>query len=65
MDGEATVTLSTLGGHNVYSSKINIDSDSYYFEFDVNNLSVGTYIMTVRNGDAIVTKKVVVTSLSR
>ncbi len=65
MSGEATVTLSTLGGHNVYSGKINIDSDSYYFEVGVNNLSVGTYIMTVRNGDAIITKKVVVTSLSR
>ena len=65
MSGDATVTLSTLGGHNVYSGKINIDSDSYYFEVGVNNLSVGTYIMTVRNGDAIITKKVVVTSLSR
>ena len=63
MSGEATVTLTTLGGTQVYSGKTFIDSDNYYFEFGVNNLSVGTYIMTVRTGDAIINKKVVVSSL--
>ena len=65
MSGEATVTLNTLGGTQVYADKINIDNDNFYFEFGVNNLSVGTYVMTVRTGDAIITKKVVVTSLAQ
>ena len=65
MNGEATVTLNTLGGNQVYAGKLYIDNDNYYFEFGVNNLSVGTYVMTVRTGDAIVTKKVVVTSLAQ
>ena len=63
MSGEATVTLTTLGGTQVYADNLYIDNDNFYFEFGVNNLSVGSYIMTVRTGDAIVTKKVVVTSL--
>ena len=64
MNGAATVSLSTLGGYILYTGKLNIDNDNYYFEVDVNNLNVGTYIMTVRTGDAIVTKKVVVTPLA-
>ena len=65
MSGEATVTLTNLSGKQLYADKINIDSDNYYFEFGVNNLSVGTYVMTVRTGDAIITKKVVVSALAQ
>ena len=65
MSGEATVTLTNLSGKQLYADKINIDSDNYYFEFGVNNLSVGSYVMTVRTGDAIITKKVVVSALAQ
>ena len=65
MSGEATVTLTNLSGKQLYADKINIDNDNYYFEFGVNNLSVGTYVMTVRTGDAIITKKVVVSALAQ
>ena len=65
MSGEATVTLTNFSGKQLYADKIYIDSDNYYFEFGVNNLSVGSYIMTVRTGDAIVTKKVVVSALAQ
>lgn len=65
MAGEANVTLTNLSGKQIYNGKMNIDSDNYYFEVGVNNLSVGTYIMTVRTQDAVITKKVVVTSLAR
>ena len=61
---EATVTLTTLRGTQVYSGNYFIDNDNYQFEFGVNNLNVGTYILTVRSSDAIITKKVVVTSLA-
>ncbi len=67
MSGEATVTLNTLSGTLVYSGKeyfTNENSDGDYFQFDVVNLNVGTYIMTVRTSDAIITKKVIVTSLA-
>ena len=65
MSGEATVTLTSLGGTQIYAGKTFIDNDNYYFEFGVNNLSVGSYILTVRTGDAIITKKVVVSSLAQ
>lgn len=65
MNGEATVTLTSLSGKQVYTGTTYIDNDNYYFEFDVNSLSVGSYIMTVRTNDAIVTKKVIVTILAR
>ena len=65
MSGEATVTLTNLSGKQLYADKINIDNDNYYFEFGVNNLSVGTHVMTVRTGDAIITKKVVVSALAQ
>ena len=65
MSGEGTVTLTSLSGKQVYSGKTYIDNDNYYFEFNVNNLTVGSYILTVRTADAIVTKKVVVTVLAR
>jgi hypothetical protein len=61
MSGEATVTITSLAGRQIYNGEMVIDNDSYYFEASVNNLSVGTYIMTVRTADAIVTKKVIVT----
>jgi hypothetical protein len=67
MSGEATVTLNTLSGTQVYSGKAyftNESSNGDYFQFEVVNLNVGTYIMTVRTSDAIITKKVVVTSLA-
>ena len=67
MSGEATVTLNTLSGTLVYSGKeyfTNENSAGDYFQFDVVNLNVGTYIMTVRTSDAIITKKVIVTSLA-
>ena len=64
MSGNATVTLTTLGGKQVYEGNVYIDNDNYYFEFNVNSLSVGSYIMTVRTADAIITKKVVVTVLA-
>ena len=65
MAGEANVVLTNLSGKQIYNGNMNIDSDNYYFEVGVNNLSVGTYIMTVRTQDAVITKKVVVTSLAR
>lgn len=65
MAGEATVTLTNLNGKNVYTGKTFVDNDNYYFEFDVNSLSVGSYILTVRTKDAVVTKKVIVTVLAR
>ena len=65
MSGEATVTLASLSGTQIYAGKTFIDNDNYYFEFGVNNLSVGSYILTVRTGDAIITKKVVVSSLAQ
>lgn len=65
MAGEANVILTNLSGKQIYNGNMNIDSDNYYFEVGVNNLSVGTYIMTVRTQDAVITKKVVVTSLAR
>ena len=65
MSGDATVTLNSLSGTQIYAGKTYIDSDNYYFEFDVNNLSVGSYILTVRTNDAIITKKVVVSALAR
>ncbi len=65
MAGEATVTLTNLNGKNVYTGKTFVDNDNYYFEFDVNSLSVGSYILTVRTNDAVVTKKVIVTVLAR
>lgn len=61
MSGEATVTITNFAGKQVYSGNINIDSDNFYFEADVNSLAVGAYIMTVRTDDAVVTKKLVVT----
>jgi hypothetical protein len=61
MSGNATVTLSNLNGKQVYNGNIYIDNDNFYFEFGVNNLSVGSYIMTVRTQDAVIAKKVVVT----
>ena len=67
MSGEATVTLNTLSGTQVYSGKAyltNENPDGDYFQFDVVNLNVGTYILTVRTSDAIITKKVIVTSLA-
>ena len=64
MNGNATVTLTTLGGKQVYEGNVYIDNDNYYFECNVNSLSVGSYIMTVRTADAIVTKKVIVTVLA-
>ena len=65
MNGEANVTLTNLNGKQVYSGKTYIDNDNYYFEFDVNGLSVGSYILTVRTNEAVVTKKVIVTVLAR
>lgn len=65
MAGEATVTLTNLNGKNVYTGKTFVDNDNYYFEFDVNSLSVGSYILSVRTNDAVVTKKVIVTVLAR
>lgn len=61
MAGNATVTLTNLNGQQVYNGNIYIDNDNYYFEFGVTNLSVGSYIMTVRTNDAVLTKKVIVT----
>ena len=61
MSGEATVTITNFQGKQVYNGNINIDSDNFYFEADVNSLAVGAYIMTVRTNDAVVTKKLVVT----
>ena len=63
--GNATVTLTTLTGKQVYAGEIYIDNDNYYFEFNVNSLSVGSYIMTVRTDTDIITKKVIVTTLAR
>lgn len=63
--GNATVTLTTLTGKQVYAGKIYIDNDNYYFEFNVNSLAVGSYIMTVRTDTDIITKKVIVTTLAR
>ena len=61
MDGNATVTLTNLNGKQVYNGNIYIDNANFYFEFGVNNLSVGSYILTVRTNDAVLTKKVIVT----
>lgn len=60
MAGNATVTFTNLNGKQVYNGELYIDNDNYYFEFNVTNLSVGTYILTVRTGDAVITKKVIV-----
>ena len=60
MSGEATVTITSLAGKQIYTGKIFIDNDNYYFESNVDNLSLGSYIMTVRTADAVVTKKLVV-----
>jgi hypothetical protein len=65
MNGDATVTLTSLTGKQVYNGNIFIDNDNYYFEFDVNSLSVGSYIMTVRTATDVITKKVIVTTLAR
>ncbi len=65
LNGDATVTLTTLTGKQVYNGRIFINNDNYYFEFDVNSLSVGSYIMTVRTATDVITKKVIVTSLAR
>ena len=61
MAGNATVTLTNLNGKQVYNGNIYIDNANFYFEFGVNNLSVGSYILTVRTNDAVLTKKVIVT----
>ena len=61
MSGDATVTITNFAGKQVYNGNINIDSDNFYFEADVNSLAVGAYIMTVRTQDAVVSKKLVVT----
>ena len=65
LNGDATVTLTTLTGKQVYNGKIFINNDNYYFEFNVNSLSVGSYIMTVRTATDVITKKVIVTTLAR
>jgi hypothetical protein len=65
MSGNAIVTLTSLTGKQVYSGNIYIDNDNYYFEFNVNNLSVGSYIMTVRTDADVITKKVIVARLAK
>ncbi|MBQ3732618.1 MAG: T9SS type A sorting domain-containing protein [Bacteroidales bacterium] len=65
MSGNATVTLTSLTGKQVYNGKIFIDNDNYYFEFNVNSLSVGSYIMTVRTDTDVITKKVIVSRLAK
>ena len=65
MSGNATVTLTSLTGKQVYSGNIYIDNDNYYFEFNVNSLSVGSYIMTVRTDADVITKKVIVSRLAK
>lgn len=65
LSGNATVTLTNLTGKQVYKGDIYIDNDNYYFEFNVNSLSVGSYIMTVRTATDVITKKVIVTTLAR
>ena len=65
MSGNATVTLTSLTGKQVYNGEIFIDNDNYYFEFNVNSLSVGSYIMTVRTDADIITKKVIVSRLAK
>ena len=65
MSGNATVTLTSLTGKQVYSGNIYIDNDNYYFEFNVNSLSVGSYIMTVRTDTDVITKKVIVSRLAK
>jgi len=65
MSGDATVTLTSLTGKQVYSGNIYIDNDNYYFEFNVNSLSVGSYIMTVRTDADVITKKVIVSRLAK
>ena len=65
MSGNATVTLTNLMGKQVYSGEIFIDNDNYYFEFNVNALSVGSYIMTVRTDADVITKKVIVARLAK
>jgi len=61
MNGEATVSIVSLTGKQIFNGQMNIDDDNYYFEASVNNLSVGTYVMTVRTADAVISKKVIVT----
>lgn len=61
MSGDATVSIVSLTGKQIYNGQMNIDNDNYYFEASVNNLAVGTYVMTVRTADAVITKKVIVT----
>jgi hypothetical protein len=61
MNGEATVSIVSLTGKQIFNGQMNIDEDNYYFEASVNNLSVGTYVMTVRTADAVISKKVIVT----
>lgn len=65
MNGNATVTLTSLTGKQVYTGNIYIDNDNYYFEFNVNSLSVGSYIMTVRTDTDVITKKVIVARLAK
>ena len=65
MNGNAIVTLTSLTGKVVYSGETYIDNDNYYFEFGVNGLSVGSYIMTVRTDADVVTKKVIVARMAR
>ena len=61
MSGDATVSIVSLTGKQIYNGQMYIDNDNYYFEASVNNLAVGTYVMTVRTADAVITKKVIVT----
>jgi hypothetical protein len=65
MAGNAEVTLTSLTGKQVYTGTTYIDNDNYYFEFNVNSLSVGSYILTVRTNDAVQTKKVIITTLAK
>ena len=65
MNGNATVTLTNLMGKQVYSGNTYIDNDNYYFEFNVNSLAVGSYVLTVRTATDVITKKVIITALAR
>ena len=65
LSGDATVTLTNLMGKQVYTGNIFIDNDNFYFEFNVNSLAIGSYIMTVRTATDVITKKVIVTALAR
>lgn len=65
LSGNATVTLTNLSGKQVYSGEIFIDNDNFYFEFNINALSVGSYIMTVRTDTDVITKKVIISRLAK